>query len=85
MAWAVGIGWDFSLTSELKLRPIANFTLGHMTRDLSAATRIIEGETNQEMAFLVNGRLNSGFGHGTISARFRPESGAVGSKLMKVS
>jgi hypothetical protein len=59
----VGIGWDFPLTSELKLRPIANFTLGHMTSDLTAATSIVEGKTDQEIAFLENGRLNAvGYG-----------------------
>jgi len=59
----VGIGWDFPLTSELKLRPMANFTLGHMTSDLAVATAIIEGKTDQEIAFLENGRLNAvGYG-----------------------
>ncbi len=55
----VGVGWDFRLTPELVLRPIANFTLGHMESDLSAAARIIEGETNQEIRFLENGHLNT--------------------------
>jgi len=55
----VGIGWDFALTPELKLRPIANLTLGHMESDLSAAVRIIEGQTDKEISFLENGRLNA--------------------------
>jgi len=59
----VGIGWDFPLTSELKLRPMANFTLGHMTSDLAAATSIIEAKTGKEINFLENGRLNAvGYG-----------------------
>jgi hypothetical protein len=59
----VGIGWDFSLTAELKLRPIANFMLGRMTSDLSVASGIIEGKTDQEIAFLDNGKLNAvGYG-----------------------
>jgi hypothetical protein len=59
----VGVGWDFPLTSELVLRPIANFTLGHMTSDVSAATNIIEGKTGKEIKFLENGRLNAvGYG-----------------------
>jgi hypothetical protein len=41
------------------LRPIANFTLGHMTSDLTAAARIIEGETGKEISFLENGQLNA--------------------------
>ena len=55
----VGIGWDFALTPELKLRPIVNFTLGHMESDLSAAVRIIEGQTDKEISFLENGHLNA--------------------------
>jgi hypothetical protein len=58
----VGVGWDFPLTSltpELVLRPIVNFTLGHMESDLSAAVRIIEGETDKELGFLGHGRLNA--------------------------
>ena len=62
----VGIGWDFPLTRltpELVLRPMANFTLGHMTSDLTAAVRIIESETGKEVKFLENGRLNAaGYG-----------------------
>ena len=59
----VGIGWDFPIAPELVLRPIANFTLGHMTSDLSAATSIIEAKKNQEIAFLENGQLNAvGYG-----------------------
>jgi hypothetical protein len=59
----VGVGWDFRLTPELVLRPIANFTLAHMTSDVSAAARIIEGTTDKEINFLDNGRLNAvGYG-----------------------
>jgi hypothetical protein len=55
----VGVGWDFRLAPELVLRPIANFTLGHMESDLSAAVRIVEGQTDKEISFLENGRLNA--------------------------
>src|SRR5512134_3629897 len=59
----VGIGWDFPIAPEPVLRPIANFTLGHVESDLSIAGRIIEGETGQEIEFLKHGRLNSvGYG-----------------------
>ena len=59
----VGIGWDFPLTNELKLRPIFNFTLGHVTSDAAAAGRIIQGQTGKEIAFLRDGRLNAvGYG-----------------------
>jgi len=59
----VGVGWDFPIAPELVLRPIANFTLGHVESDLSVAGRVIEGETGQEVEFLKKGRLNSlGYG-----------------------
>ena len=58
-----GIGWDFPLTNELKLRPIFNFTLGRVTSDAAAAGRIIQGQTGKEIAFLRDGRLNAvGYG-----------------------
>ena len=55
----VGVGWDFPLARELVLRPIANFTLGHMETDVSAAARIIEFQTGKEINFLENGQLNA--------------------------
>ena len=62
----VGVGWDFPLTPltpELVLRPIANFTLGHMESDLSAAVRILENNTDKDLSFLGHGRLNAvGYG-----------------------
>jgi len=59
----VGIGWDFPIAKELVLRPIANFTLGHVESDLSVAGRVIEGDTGLEIEFLKQGRLNAvGYG-----------------------
>lgn len=59
----VGIGWDFPIAKELVLRPIANFSLGRVTSDLRIATRLIEGETGQEIEFLKHGKFNAvGYG-----------------------
>ena len=59
----VGVGWDFPLAQELVLRPVANFTLGRVSSDLTVGTRLIEGETGKEINFLDNGYLNSvGYG-----------------------
>jgi hypothetical protein len=59
----VGVGWDIPIAQELVLRPIANFTLGRVTSDLTAGTRLIEGETGKEINFLDNGYLNAvGYG-----------------------
>jgi hypothetical protein len=54
-----GVGWDFPIARELVLRPIANFTLGHMETDLSAAVRYIEFQTGKEIKFLEKGQLNA--------------------------
>jgi hypothetical protein len=59
----VGVGWDFPMAPELVLRPIANFTLGHVESDISVAGRVIQGETGRDIDFLDNGRLNAvGYG-----------------------
>ena len=59
----VGVGWDFPIAKELVLRPIANFSLGRVTSDLRVATRVIEGETGQEIEFLKHGTFNAvGYG-----------------------
>ena len=55
----VGVGWDFPLTRELVLRPMANFTLGHVESDASVAARGIQFQTGEEISFLENGRLNA--------------------------
>jgi hypothetical protein len=58
----VGVVWDFPLARELVLRPIANFPIGRLTSDVSAAHRIIGAEKGQENKFLENAHLNaSGF------------------------
>jgi hypothetical protein len=63
MVGTVGVGWDFPIAKELVLRPIANFTLGRVTSDLLVATRVIEGETGQEIEFLRHGMFNAvGYG-----------------------
>ena len=59
----VGIGWDFPVAPELVLRPMGNFTLGHVASDLSIAGTIIEHATGQDVEFLKHGRLNAvGYG-----------------------
>ena len=54
-----GIGWDFSITKELRIRPVLNVTLGHVESDLSIASRVIENQTGVDLAFLKRGRLNA--------------------------
>lgn len=58
-----GIGWDFPLTEnkELKLRPIFNFTFGHVESDASILGRILEERLDLDsdaLEFLNRGRMN---------------------------
>lgn len=54
-----GIGWDFKLTDELKLRPIFNFSLGNVTSDLRAASWYVGQQTGRDINFLDRGSLNA--------------------------
>ena len=54
-----GIGWNFPLTERLKLRPIFNFSLGHVESDLSLAGRVLQQRSGREFEFLQRGRLNA--------------------------
>ena len=54
-----GLGWDFKLSEYYKLRPIFNFSLGHVESDISLAARILAKKTNYNLDFLNNGRLNA--------------------------
>jgi hypothetical protein len=63
-----GIGWDFPLTEnkELKLRPIFNFTFGHIESDASILGRYLREHFDMDsdsLEFLNRGRMNTyGFG-----------------------
>ncbi|SEI47395.1 MULTISPECIES: hypothetical protein [unclassified Achromobacter] len=54
-----GIGWDFKLTDELKLRPIFNIALGNVTSDLRAASWYVGQRTGRDVDFLDRGSLNA--------------------------
>ncbi|RTZ48294.1 hypothetical protein EKL30_03305 [Candidimonas sp. SYP-B2681] len=54
-----GIGWDFKLTDELKLRPIFNFSLGKVVSDLGVASRYAGRQTGKDFEFLDRGSLNA--------------------------
>lgn len=54
-----GIGWDFPLTDNLRIRPIANVMLGHVESDLSIAGRYIQNNTGADLQFLNKGRMNA--------------------------
>ncbi|MGV0963635.1 MAG: hypothetical protein ACOYBT_07070 [Polynucleobacter sp.] len=54
-----GIGWDFPLTDNLRIRPIANIMLGHVESDLSIAGRYIQNNNGVDLQFLNKGRMNA--------------------------
>ncbi len=54
-----GVGWDFPITNELRIRPIANVILGHLESDLSIASRVIKNQTGVDLQFLNGGRINT--------------------------
>ena len=72
-----GIGWDFPVAKELVLRPIFNFSWGHIESDVSLGARFLESETGAELAFLQHGQLNVyGLGGSLMLdyERYRPEN-----------
>lgn len=54
-----GVGLDFPLAKHWVLRPIFNFTLGHLESDLSLAGRFVDNQFDQSLDFLKNGQLNA--------------------------
>jgi hypothetical protein len=72
-----GVGWDFPIARDLVLRPIVNFSLGHVESDIAATQRVIENRTGRDIEFLSKGRLNAlGIGGSLMLdyERYRPEN-----------
>lgn len=59
LAGTGGVGWDFFLTDELRIRPMLNFSLGHVESDAALLARIVENRTDREVDFVRNGSLNA--------------------------
>lgn len=59
LAGTGGIGWDFFLSPEVRVRPILNFSLGHVESDAALLSRIIENRTDREIDFVRSGSLNA--------------------------
>ncbi|HWH49180.1 MAG TPA: autotransporter outer membrane beta-barrel domain-containing protein [Burkholderiales bacterium] len=72
-----GVGWDFPVAEELVLRPMFNFSFGHVESDTSLAGRFIESEKGVALDFLEHGQLDSyGLGGSLVLdyERYRPEN-----------
>lgn len=59
LALSGGVGWDFFITPELKLRPIINFALGQVASDLSLTARYLELKFDRNIDFIDGGYLNA--------------------------
>ncbi|MGX5217384.1 autotransporter domain-containing protein [Pseudomonas segetis] len=54
-----GVGWDFPISDEVVVRPIASVGLGYMTSDLNAARIFINRKTNKQIKFLDDGQMSA--------------------------
>ncbi|WP_250478356.1 MULTISPECIES: hypothetical protein [unclassified Caballeronia] len=55
----IGIGWDFPITDELRLRPIVNGMVGRVASDLHVAETVFNHVANTNLQFLEDGALNA--------------------------
>nr|WP_244816083.1 hypothetical protein [Caballeronia sp. Lep1P3] len=55
----VGIGWDFPITEELRLRPIVNGMAGRVASDVRLAQTAFNYLADTDLQFLKNGAINA--------------------------
>lgn len=55
----VGVGWDFPITSELRLRPIINGMIGRVASDVRVAQTVFNHVADANLQFLEDGALNA--------------------------
>ncbi|WP_250866555.1 hypothetical protein [Caballeronia sp. INSB1] len=55
----IGIGWDFPITDELRLRPIVNGMVGRVASDLHVAETVFNHVADTNLQFLEDGALNA--------------------------
>ncbi|SAL14279.1 hypothetical protein AWB71_00492 [Caballeronia peredens] len=55
----VGVGWDFPITDELRLRPIINGMVGRVATDLRVAQSVFNHVADANLQFLEDGALNA--------------------------
>jgi hypothetical protein len=72
-----GIGWDFLVAEDLKLRPVAVISLGRVSSDLKVAQSYLEWKSGREIDFLQAGSMDAyGLGGSLMLdyERYRPDS-----------
>lgn len=65
-----GLGWDFNLTDNLVLRPMAHFSLGRVQSDLSLGATFIAQELGFDVNFLSAGGLTVGGLGGSLGLEY---------------
>lgn len=65
-----GIGWDFSLTDHLVLRPMAHVSLGRVQTDLSVAATFIANQLGLDTSFLGAGGIWVGGGGASLGLEY---------------
>ncbi len=58
-----GLGWEFKLNKNWKIRPIVNFSIGRVQSDSSIADQVVSEALELELDFLSDGGITA-FGYG---------------------
>lgn len=61
-----GVGWDFHLTHDLVLRPIAMGSYGRVKSDLSLGSLYVSNNTNLDLDFLAHGHMDAAGAGGSL-------------------
>ncbi len=65
-----GVGWDFSLTDHLVLRPMVHVSLGRVQSDISLGSTLIAQKLGLDVSFLRSGGLAVGGLGGSIGLEY---------------
>lgn len=65
-----GVGWDFSLTDHLVLRPMVHVSLGRVQSDISLGSTLIAQKLGLDVSFLRSGGLTVGGLGGSIGLEY---------------
>ncbi|WP_425090722.1 autotransporter domain-containing protein [Tropicimonas sp. S265A] len=58
-----GVGWDFDITENFTIRPMAHLTFGRIVSDLELGALFVGNKLDRDVGFLVNGGLTAaGYG-----------------------
>ncbi|MES0827723.1 autotransporter outer membrane beta-barrel domain-containing protein [Ruegeria sp. SCP11] len=65
-----GVGWQFDISENWKIRPMVNFSIGRVQSDSSIAAQVISNALEEDLDFLSDGGITAlGYG-GSLVAEF---------------